>query len=339
MRALARVQGPFVLTAAGFLVLRRLVFASFAREGRVSLTLVGQFLEQQPQRLRAMLAPAAEASLAGGLAAAAGAGLLLAALAVVCRRRHQHAPALALLAFFGLAWHAVTVLPLLVTYVSLRHLYLPSCGLAVAVALLLFPPAPGGGVRTSPLRLAVLALLLIGHAAQLREALGTWNAAGRLSRSLRERVASAALDAPAGSALLLSGLPQGSRELVVWKFALPFALQPPFVARDVYAGRSVIEPPRVYGRPLATWWAARQPLLRAWLDGPADERVELRVVHWNARRQVLVSEQRRPPRSLLRGQVARTLGTLPDAASPPHPVQAERLVASISDAVRQSRSD
>lgn len=338
-RALARVHAPFVLTAASFLVLRRLVFASFAREGRVSLTLIGQFLAQQPERLRAMLAPTAEASLPGALAAAAGAGLLLAALAVVFRRRGQQAPALALLAFFGLAWHAVTVLPLLVTYVSLRHLYLPSCGLAVAVALLLFPAAASGGVRSSPLRVAVLALLLLGQAVLLRAALAEWNAAGRLSRSLREQIASAAGDLPPGGRLLLSGLPQGSGKLVVWKFALPFALQAPFVDQDVYAGRSVIEPPRVYGRPLASWWAARQPLLRAWLDGPADERLDLLVVHWNARRQELLAGQWRPSRALLRGQVARTLGSLPEAASPPDAVQAERLVASISDAVRQSPSD
>ncbi len=335
-RALARVHAPFVLTAAGFLALRRLVFASFAREGRVSAALVEHFLGQQTERLRAMLAPGSGASLLGGLAAAAGAGLLLGALGLLLRRREQQAPTLALLAFFGLAWHAVTVLPLLVTYFSLRHLYLPSCGLAVALALLLFPPTPEGGVRSSPLRVAVLALLLSGHAVLLRAALAEWNSAGQLSRSLRDQIASAAQDAPAGTALLLSGLPQGSRDLVVWKFALPFALQPPSVARDVYAGRSVIEPPRVYGRPLASWWAARQPVLRAWLDGPPDERIELQVLHWNARRQVLVSERRRPSRSLLRGQVARVLGTLPDAATPPDPLSAERLVASLSDAVRHS---
>jgi hypothetical protein len=80
-------------------------------------------------------------------------------------------------------------------------------------------------------------------------------------------------------------------------------------------------------------------VLQTWLDGPPDERVELQVLHWNARREVLVSELRRSPRSLLRGQVARVLGALPAADRPPDAPSAERLVALLSDAVRQSRPD
>jgi hypothetical protein len=346
--ALVRVHAPFVATAAGFLALRRLVFESFAREGRVGAALLRQFAEQQPEKARALLLPfdawtagfdalgSRPLGMAPETAAAALAALLLGALAgcaaAPARRRELYAPAWALAGVFGLAFYVVTILPLLVTYASPRHLYLPSAGAAVALAVLLFPPTRDGGVRAGPARAAALLLLLGLHALLLRAALGEWGQAGDTSRRARAQIAAALDDLPAGRFVIVLGVPATTPRPVVWKFALPFALQPPFVARDVYSPYRVLEPPSLHSRPRAGWWALKREVLRELLDGPADEAVDLRVLRWNARAGELRARDTRPTRGLLRATAERVLGAPVDAPAADDATGAQGLVVALADA-------
>jgi hypothetical protein len=348
--SLALAHAPFVLTAAGFLLVRRLVFATFAREGRVGPALLWQFLEQQPEKARWLLLPFdAWQARAGGLWTAGGWGLpwaviqsavvlgvLLGAALALARRRSEHEPALALVGFFGLVFYLVTLAPLVVTYPSPRHLYLPSCGIAIALALVVFPPTREGGVRTSALRVAGAALLLATHAVWLRAASAEWTLAGEMSRRVRTRIAAATEALPAGSALVLSGVPATGPRLLAWKFALPFALQPPFVERDVYGSHRVFEPHDLYSRPLDQWWAAKQVELRALLAGADDERVDLTLLHWNARRRELVVRHARPERGRLRASTLKALGAPPQDVAKIDARRARGLIAALAEIARTS---
>ncbi len=345
--ALAAVHAPFACVAAGFLGLRRLVFLSFAREGRLGPSLVRSFVEQQPEKARALLLPFdAWLAQAGarplGLAPEALAGLLAALLVgalvgcgvALARRRETHAPAQALIGFFGPVFYALTILPLVVTYASPRHLYLPSCGVAIMLALLVFPPTRDGGVRSGPLRFGAATLLLGLHAFLLQPALREWAGAGETSRRARARIAAALRDVPPGRFVLLLGVPATTPRPVLWKFALPFALQPPFVERDVYTPARVLEPPSLHSQPRAGWWAAKQDVLHDLLDGPAEARVELLVLHWNTRAGALRVDATRPARGLLRAQARQALGVSFDA--PGADARAQGLVAALAEAARRA---
>lgn len=348
---LARVHAPFVLTAAGFLLARRLVFATFAREGRVGPALLRQFLEQQPEKARWLLLPFdAWQARSGGIWLASGVGVpwstvqsalvlgvLLGAAFTLARRRAECRPALGLVGFFGLAWYALTLAPLVVTYPSPRHLYLPSCGIAIALALVVFPPARGGGLRTGPLRVVAAVLLLAAHAVWLRAATAEWTQAGETSRRVRAQIAAATQQLAPGSTLVLSGIPATGPRLLAWKFALPFALQPPFVSRDVYGAYRVLEPHDLYGRPLDQWWAAKRDGLRELLAGPDDERVNLTLLHWNARRRELVVLQARPERGRLRARAFEVLGAAPQDVAQIDGRGAQRLIAALAEVARTSR--
>ena len=76
--------------------------------------------------------------------------------------------------FFGVGWYALATLPLVVTYVSARHLYLASAGLCVAWALGLgaLPRRAGWGLS---------AVLAASFALALPTATRPWREAAHLS--------------------------------------------------------------------------------------------------------------------------------------------------------------
>lgn len=260
---------PFALLAAAYLIARRIAFGSFAREQRLGSELGPLFLERQGFNLRALLAPVEGAAAFALLAIAC---LALGLLAVERGAWRRIAPAFVL---FGLAFYAVTTAPLLFTYASPRHLYLPSAGLAIAAGLLLF-----AAESLKPLRvLALVALLaLLAPALYAREA--PWIEAGRASRSLRAEVERQTRDLPLGAIVVLWGVPASDGEALAWRAALPFALEPPFVPRDVAGSLRLIESPDLYCCPVAQWWQRRQATLEAIENGPDDADVALHLLEW-----------------------------------------------------------
>ncbi len=353
LAALARVHAPFALIAALFLILRRLVFDSFAREGRFGAALMQSFLAQQPGKARALLLPwdawRAQAEATGSapfglapetFATAIGALLLgaLAGLAIVAARAWRtQAPALVRIGFFGGLWYAITVLPLMVTYSSARHLYLPSCGTAIALALLLFPPLRGGATRAGPARVATLALLLGLHALLLRAGLREWAAAGEMSRLARAGISAICADLPAGATLVLTGVPATPPRVMGWRYALPFALEPPYVARASCAPHALIAPPGLDSQPQRDWWRRTRGLLATLFAGPAEERVSVRVLRWNARQGELRAHVTRPTRGLLAAQARQALGAAPDETLDLGSREGERLVRALAEGALRAR--
>jgi hypothetical protein len=330
LREAARVHGPFLLLAGAFLLLRRVAFDSFAREER-ALARLWFFLGTLPEKLRALLTPFD----AWGPGTMLLAGLMLGVLAAAALslRRRREGPLLSTqVAFFGLVWTGLTLLPLVVTYVSPRHLYLPSAGVAVALALVVL--APERETASSPLRLVALLLLLGVFVAQLLRASAPWSAAGRFSRQARAQLELETRLLAPGSVLLLSGLQEQTERLAVWRYALPFALQPPFVSRDAYGAYRVLEPHGLYCCPLERWWAEKRPILAALLEGDRDAPVELGLAHWNERRQRVVVSRATLPRGRLRRLVERALGAPFEAVERIEGPQAERLMAVLTDALR-----
>ena len=335
LRRLAAVHTPFFAAAAGFLGLRGLVFDSFAREGRLGLPRLWHFVEQQPERLRALLLPVEPGAPGAALAAALTVGILAGAIAWLVRRRRDLAPTWGLLLFFGLAWYAVTMAPLIVTYVSSRHLYLPSCAAAVSVALVLFPVARPGAIPPSGRWRRAAALLLLALNGRLLALHNDdWVRAGTFSARARTQAAAAIASLPDDSVVLLSGFPGTERRRTVWKFALPFALQPPFVARDVYGPHRVLEWPDLYARPLAHWWRAKRPWLTELLDGDPDQRLTLHVLRWNPRRQRVVLRRSRHRRGFLRAQAIKAVGEPLTRLESIDAGQASRLVQGLIRAAR-----
>lgn len=135
--------------------------------------------------------------------------------------------------FFGLGWYLVATLPLVITYVSARHLYLASAGVCVALALALHALFR---VRTVFTLAAVALAALFGH--RLTQTSSPWRDAGRQSHEVARELAWVAAHAQPGAAVLID-LPPQLRGAFFWEWATPFALRPPFT-REALDTRFVI---------------------------------------------------------------------------------------------------
>lgn len=83
--------------------------------------------------------------------------------------------------FFGVAWYLISITPLVSTYRSARHLYLPSFGLCVAASLLLSRALSRRRVLT-----AVFAVLVAVCGAETLYHAARWRQAAQLSRQMRD---------------------------------------------------------------------------------------------------------------------------------------------------------
>ena len=151
--------------------------------------------------------------------------------------------------FFGVAWYALATLPLVVTYVSARHLYLASAGLCIAGAL-------GLGALSRRAGWGLAAVVAASFALVLPTATRPWRAAAHLSGVTAAAVRDAARQAPLGGALLVDA-PETLNGIMVWAWASPFALRLPFQTTDLTREHVVLERPQLYLFPER--WADRQP--------------------------------------------------------------------------------
>lgn len=321
--AAARAYLPYLAVAGMVLLLRLLAFGSAAREDRLRPGLLLAYLARQGRSLGLLLAPE------GGLWVR---GLVLAVLVawtlVLVRQRAAYRGS-ARLVVLGAAWYAVTLVPLAVTYASQRHLYLPSFGIAVALAFLVLPVTEAGA-RATPLRLATAGLLVVLSAVGLARRLGDWAEAGALSRALRAEAVRLAPALPEGSVVVLTGIPAHTGRAFAWQWALPFALEPPFVPQDFYGRFRVLERPDVYCCPAAVWWQRKRPIVDALREGPAGEVVGVFALHWRADQRRLVVQEHRLAREDLRSRMEAALGRSLDRREPVDAAAAHRLVAALA---------
>jgi len=170
--------------------------------------------------------------------------------------------------YFGPVWWTVSVVPLVATsYLSARHLYLASAGLAIVL-----------GLAFEALRYARRSLwryagavasagLFLGYTLSLLWAVGQWNGVAALSEKMSRDVEHEAMAAPAGSLLILDVPPAGATPRVwtwLWGFSLPYALQPPFMPAEVTERILTVSAPEIYCCQLLQWYAHTQRSIAAW---------------------------------------------------------------------------
>lgn len=268
---------PFAVMLVVYLVLRRSAFPQPLRTNVLSLETLAEFAARQQFYLSSLLIPSdrlLDLPEPGVLDPAAvllgGAALLLAALlalagALLARRLPR---GLRLALYFGPVWYLVTTLPLIVTYPSVRHLYLPSAGLCLVAACLAWPHFAAAwrpAVRASLAGLAAgLVLIAAWSATAARQADAAELAA--TSQAIHRSLLDAAARAPEGSRLVV--VPEVRRgERWLWAWALPFAFQPPFTTGDLYERFDVVELPEAYCCPEWAWWRDRHGSVESWVAG------------------------------------------------------------------------
>ena len=147
-------------------------------------------------------------------------------------RVQSGAPRRAIL-FFGFGWYAMATLPLVVTYISARHLYLASAGVCIVFALILHALLLR---RWAMLGVAaVIALLFVDP---LRLTMRPWHEAAVMSGEFTAELRRLEPELQAGGALLLD-VPEIRQGAYVWTWAVPFVLRPPFV-RERWDDRLVV---------------------------------------------------------------------------------------------------
>ncbi len=260
---------PFAALTAGYLLLRQVLFGNFVREQTLTLGQLGQFFGRQAAYLDALLSPAVVASptvtprgivlLVLGVTAAG-------ALAFFARRGGDSR--WRALVFFGPAWHVLAVGPLVVTYFSTRHLYLPSAGLAVAWGVLLDLVTEGRGRRWRLAAVAGCAAMLVAYTLALQWHNRRWNEAARVSQVLTAEAHRVARSAPEGSLLLIDA-PWRTRYAYIWAWAVPFAMQPPFAETDLSRRVGVVSHSWAYCCPKPQWLADLRERTAAWSARPA----------------------------------------------------------------------
>jgi hypothetical protein len=190
--------------------------------------------------------------------------------------------------YFGPVWWLISTAPLVVTYQSPRHLCVAAAGLVIVLGLglSLLWDSSRRGVRYASRAGAVVLVLLATLV--LQRPLTEWNRAIEMSRRIVRDVEHEAASAPVGSLLILD-VPEtsiaagGWRERIpLWEFALPFALQPPFMQTDLAERVHLIWPiaidccGAVGGK--GAWYVQTQESIATWAREPESPPVV--VLQW-----------------------------------------------------------
>jgi hypothetical protein len=264
---------PFVVITVLYVVLRHTLFDSALREEQLTLAAINEFIGRQDRYFREMLpSPNTAPRLVRTLTE------VLAVLAVlVCARwvfaaRRAFGDAIRRAAFFGVAWYAITIAPMVVTYVSARHLYITAAGVSIAIASLVLPAGATEDHRRRRIRATMGGSLVALYAVAAIWNVSNWVASGLESYRFASTVARLPQSIPRGSIVLVN-VPEFYREGWFWSWAAPFALQPPFIDEDLNQTFRMVERPPTYCCPPDQWWAARKAAVAALLDGKAAQEV------------------------------------------------------------------
>ena len=148
--------------------------------------------------------------------------------------------------FFGAAWYAITIAPMIVTYLSARHLYITTAGLSLAVASLVFTASPAEQQRRVKARAVMASMLFVLCSIAAIWNASVWVTSGRESQRFASAVSRLAPAIPRGSIVFVSA-PEWNRDGWFWSWAMPFALQPPFTSEDLYQRFRIVERPLIVG--------------------------------------------------------------------------------------------
>ena len=152
--------------------------------------------------------------------------------------------------FFSVVWYLISIIPLISTYRSARHLYLPAFGLCISIGLLL-PRI----VTKRWMIIATFAVLIAVCSAESLYYGVRWRQAAQLSRQMRDDLQQIVQDVPEGSGLILVNTPGVYQGRFVWAWATPFVLRQPFSDSDIYSRFRVLDAPSSY----CCLWARDKP--------------------------------------------------------------------------------
>ena len=252
---------PFVVTAALYVWLRHTLFGNALREDMVALSAIEEFVGRQDRYLREMLpSPNTAPRLVRTLTEAATILAMLVCVGWVAARFRVSTHTIRRVAFFGIAWYGITIAPMLVTYLSARHLYITAAGVSIAMASVVLPAGGAEDGRRRTIRAMLAGMLVVLYAVAATWNVSNWVASGLESRKFASAIARLPQSIPRGSIVLVT-VPEFYREGWFWSWATPFALQPPFADQDLSEAYRIVERPAVYCCPPDQWWAARKASL------------------------------------------------------------------------------
>lgn len=340
---------PYWISLAIYLTTRKIVFSSFLKEDTWTHTwgilrsggtsnalsylyplrgVIRQLWEVQTFNLRNVVLPFSSIFQVLIL------GVVIAGFLTLRRSLSKSRRTMEMILYFGLVWYAITSLPLLAAALSVGHLYLPSVGPCIAFSFLLFPLTSETRGDISYVRLTSALLLVIGCGVTL------WLENVRVARTWNEM-----LDAPVRLPATLVNMPKdthvviwipgGSSSVSKWtEEYLPYALQEPFSAADLYTKLSVIETPRIYCCPIIMWWEKAKLSLEKLVEGPQDDKVKLCFISWNQSYGSYEEKYREVTRKNLRTCINMSLGAPIEKVTSIRPEIAEDLLDSLVDCGR-----
>jgi hypothetical protein len=266
-RAFSRVSThlPFFVVLAAYLVLRYQLFGNAVREDAIDASVVLEFALRQVFYVVSLLPTATRFPLA--------AVVVTLSVVAVCAswlldRPAANRPAVWRVVFFGALWYAITIAPMVVTYPSARHLYITSAGLSIALASLMLPGGPGEAYGRRVARLVMAATVVCLCATALVARNQQWIRGGIESQAVVAALPRM-LDTVSPGSVVVLAVPAKHGDRSFWSWALPFALQKPFVADNLYDQFVFLEYPRVYCCP-DQWWAAKEATFMALMNKPME---------------------------------------------------------------------
>ena len=263
----------FFALAALYLALRQVLFGNAVRESLLTGAVIEEFFFRQNRYVRELLpTPNSAPRALKVLAEVVTICVLAACLRWVLAGRRAYSHVVRHLAFFGVAWYGITIAPMVVTYLSARHLYITTAGLSIALASLVLPGYPVEDRRRTKLRMRMAGVLIALYAVASIWNVSNWVSSGIESRQFASAVPRLLQAVPRGSTVFV-GVPEWHRDGWFWSWATPFALQPPFTAEDLYSRFNIVEPSPVYCCPPDQWWTARKATLMALMDSPVPQQV------------------------------------------------------------------
>jgi hypothetical protein len=187
-------------------------------------------------------------------------------------RRQSCGRAVERLGFYGAVWYGITIAPMVVTYFAPRHLYITTAGVSIALASLILPGDPVEDRRRTRIRLAMAGMVVVLYGSASIWNVSNWVASGVESQRFVAAASRLLQSAPRDGVVLVSA-PESLLNGWFWSWATPFALQPPFLAEDLYERFRIVERPTIYCCPPDQWWAARKGTLLALMDSTVPQQV------------------------------------------------------------------
>jgi hypothetical protein len=334
---------PFALLTAAYLGLRLVLFGNAVREQQVTPDTFVSFALIQATYLSMVATGAPVLRTEAIWVALALIGILAALVAVVWALpailQRRTGRWLGALACFGPIWWLITVAPLAVTYVSGRHLYLPSAGVAIVLGIA-FATLWDRRYRVGrTIAICGGAGLLLCYGLTLQEAVKEWNASAAHSHQMAQDLWRVSAAAPGGSLVIVNapaanvgfplwrdkavfaflGDPGGEAAAgdgsaadaasalpvaptLIWAWAAPFVYGVPFAPTNLEARVAFIEPPGVYCCSAEQWLQRTQTTIAAWQA--QQERPTVIVLQWDDARKELLH---RPGASGVQQQLDRIL--------------------------------